>query len=67
MLPPRNVGDHRMRAGRDQDGLGRQRAVAVGEPHRVRILEHGAGQEAGDAGLLQGAGIDSASAGRPRA
>ena len=59
MLLAGKIGDHRMRAGRDQDGLGGERGVAVGELHLMRAFQHGAGEEAVDPRPLQGAGIDA--------
>ena len=42
MLRAWQLGDHRMAAGGNQDGLGLIGASPFGEPDRVRIFEHGA-------------------------
>ena len=59
MLGAWQLGDHRMAAGGDQDGLGADRRIAVREPHRVRIIEHGAVKNDAHAGLLQRPRIDA--------
>ena len=58
MLLAGNVGHHRMAAGSHQDGLGRQRLVAVGELDLVRTHQRGAGEKLVDPGRVQDAGID---------
>ena len=53
------IRDHRVTAGGDQDGLGRQRLVAVGELDLMRTFQHGAGEKVVDPRGLQCAGIDA--------
>ena len=59
MLRACQLGDHRMAAGGNQDGLGSDRRLAVGEPHRVRVPEYGAVKDDAHAGLLQRPRIDA--------
>ena len=48
-----DLGDHRMAAGGDQDGLGPHRGVPASDPHRMLIFKRGVGEDEIDARLLQ--------------
>ena len=59
MLGARQLGDHRVAAGGDQDRLGADRLVPVGKPHRVVVFERGAGEMELDPGLFERPRIDA--------
>src|SRR5262245_6225656 len=62
MLPSLHFGKNGVSAGRHQDRLRRQRAVAIGKPDLVRTGERGAGQVTRDATLLQSPGVNAVQA-----